>query len=368
MKNLFKIFAISAIAVIAAACSKNSEQDRNVIRLTAQSGLATKVAYSGVKDSNRERIDWESGDMIVIWCPECQVPASHEAYYVLSDFSNSGYISKAKASLYNTDGTAKPLIWNENGADHHIYSVYPCPLQNSSVIFRLFMNTTPATAMYGATVPASQAPVGISSVTGGKVAQPDGKNLIMVADGIFPYQTDVTLNFNPVVTAVEFTVMNGYADQTDMVLSSIKLSAETAAISGKFTAYYGASTATFTETGKVIEIPFTTPVRVAYGETLTFTVFMLGVESATNTTISDMNIEFVTNSTTSIKAKLATSAGVMSFPRGKKSYVTGLIVPAACVWTFSAVPTTVAAWDLEEMDLDLGRSVVIDENGIPVEG
>ena len=65
-----------------------------------------------------------------------------------------------------------------------------------------------------------------------------------------------------------------------------------------------------------------------------------------------MTIEFVTtgadaNTTNSIKAKLKTTQGVMAFPRGKKSYVTGLLIPGASVWTISAVPDTITAWDPE---------------------
>ena len=80
-------------------------------------------------------------------------------------------------------------------------------------------------------------------------------------------------------------------------------------------------------------------------------MFMLGEDPKP---IDNMTIEFVKDATTSISAQLKTSQGGMEFPRSKKSYVSGLIVPGACVWTISAEPDVVVPWNedpTQEIDI-----------------
>lgn len=358
MKKMKQVLNIAVLLAVLASCVSCSDTlgNKNLIKFSATTGESlTRVSYSGAQISGKERVDWNANDMIWIVCPESQTPASHEAYYVINDITPDGVNSKAKVALYSTEGMAEGLKWNEGATDHHFFAIYPCPLQNNSVRYRSFNNNGTYTAYCEATVPASQAPVSTTANDDGTgyTANPDGSNLIMTAMATYPLHSNVTLSFAPVVTAVEFTIVNGYPDHGDMTLSSIKLSSTTSDIAGKFTRYFGESTATFANAVKAIEIPFTTPVSVAYGKTFTFTVFMLGVESATNVNISDMSIEFVTDATTSIKTLLKTTAGNMVFPRGKKSYVAGMIIPGKEVWTISPEPISISAWVTEALTVEV---------------
>lgn len=356
MKRILNIAALLVILASCVSCSDTFDK-KNQIKFSVNTKESlTRVSYSGAQISGKERVDWTDGDMIWIVCPESQAPLSHEAYYVVKDITIDGVNSKAGLSLYSTEGMAEGLQWNEAATDHHFFAIYPCPLQNNSVYYRLFNNSGSYTAMFGAQIPASQAPVSTDAKDDGTgyTAKPDGKNLIMTAMATYPLHSNVTLSFAPVVTAVEFTVVNGYPDHGDMTLSSIKLRSTTADIAGKFTSYFGTSEATFADdVVKEIEIPFSTPVSVAFGKTLTFTVFMLGVENATNTDITDMSIEFVTDATTSISTVLKTTAGNMVFPRGKKSYVAGMVIPGKCVWTISPEPITITKWDPEALTVEV---------------
>ena len=355
MKKMKRVLNIAVLLAVLASCVSCSDTlgNKNLIKFSATTGESlTRVSYSGAQISGKERVDWKEGDMVYIICPEVAIPISKNAYYVVNDITPDGVNSKAKVALYSTEGTAEGLKWNEAETDHHFYAIYPCPLQNNSVYYRDF-NT--GSVLFGASVPASQAPVSTTANDDGNgyTANPNGANLIMTAMATYPLHSNVTLSFAPVVTAVEFTIVNGYPDHGDMTLSSIKLSSTTSDIAGKFTRYFGESTATFADAVKTIEIPFTTPVSVAYGKTLTFTVFMLGVETATNVNISDMSIEFVTDATTSIKTLLKTTAGNMVFPRGKKSYVAGMIIPGKEVWTISPEPISISAWVTEALTVEV---------------
>lgn len=357
MRKLFKVAALFTMLAACVACSDRFES-RNLVRFSVKTGdPGTKASYSGHKESNKERIDWSDGDMVWIWSPESRLPVSHESYYVIRDITANGFYSEAGLELYSTEGNIYGIQWNDDVQTQHFFSVFPVPLKNSSVFFRLVTNNgqwdDTSSAFYGATIPARQAPKSVSSTNDGVVAEPDGNNLIMAAQAACAPNTLVSLDYQPVVTAVEFIVKNGYADESAMTLNSIKLSAESDPIVGKFTNYLTGNTAPlFENTSTNLEIPFSTPVSVPYGKTLKFTVFMLGLQSSTSPDITNMDIEFVTGTSTSIKAKLTTTQGAMAFPRGKKSYVTGLIIPGACVWTLSAVPDAITAWGTEDLDVE----------------
>ena len=357
MKKLFKISAAIALLAACISCSDEFERD-NQIRFSARTGqVGTKVSYSGQIVSNRERVDWKNGDMVWIWCPESERPVSHEASYVVYDIQEPDeYYSKAHLQLYSTEGLATGLQWNDDVADHHLYAIYPDPHKNRSVNVMLFMDTDPVTCRYGATVPASQPPLSVTTTDNGAVvAEPDCNNLIMVADGVFTKNGDpVNLDFSPVVTAVEFIVMNQYMEGTPMTLNGIKFTSTSSNLAGKFTSIYGSQTTNHdTNATNTVEIPFTDAVTVPYNKTFKFTVFFLGDENVSAADIDNVTIEFATGTNTSIKTLLKTSQGTMKFPRSKKSYVTGIIIPGPIVWTISAVPNAVTAWGSEAKTVEI---------------
>ena len=356
MRKLFNIAALFTMLAACVSCSDSFENSK-AVRFSVKTGNpGTKVSYSGYKESNKERVDWTNGDMIWIWSPESERPTSKEASYVIRDVNPNGVYSEAGLDLYSTEGTIYGLQWNDDVASQHFFAVYPAPLQNRSVFFRMAMNQgqwdASCSVWYGATIPTSQPPLNVTDDGDGNyLAEPDGHNLIMAAQDVCEPNTLVHLDFEPVVTAVEFVVKNGYPENGTMNLQSIKLTADSDPIVGKFTNYLaGSGQTSFENTSTNLEIPFSTPLSIANGKTLKFTVFMLGLKDSTDPDIDNVTIEFVTtgadaNTTNSIKAKLKTTQGVMAFPRGKKSYVTGFLIPGASAWTISAVPNAITAWD-----------------------
>ena len=357
MKKLFKISA--AIALLAACISCSDEfENKNLIRFSASSGdPGTKTSYSGVEVDGRERVNWVVDDYVWIWCPEAPRPVSHEAYYLINNPVADGYVSKAGLVLYSTEGLAEGLQWAEDDIDHHFFAISPTPKTNNSVRVRVTAATAtnPLSAIYYATIPASQPPVSVTNDGNGNyVAEPDMNNLVMVSTATYPKESVVNLDFRPVVTAVEFTIMNGYTDQSAMNLSAIKLSSTQRDLAGVYTEAFGGTAAEYSDAVREVTVPFDNPVSVAHGKTLTFTMFLLGEDPKT---IDNMTMEFVTDASTSIKTKLKVKSGNnsvdMMFPRSKKSFVTGLIVPGSSVWTISAVPDTVTAWELEEMTVEV---------------
>ena len=354
MKNYKRIISALAALAVAASCADNLQTGSNLVRFSAGTGEpGTKTSYSGVQIDGRERVDWVTGDEIQIYCYECPQPAAHTCDYTIAgQISTSGYYSLSNIQLRAGDSG---LRWaDDDQLLHHFYAITPSNHANSTVAQHYYGDT--GLCDFAATIPASQAPVSVTAdANGNYTAAPDMKNLIMVANANYRRTETVNLDFTPVVTAVEFTIQNGYLDEGDMVISAIKLRSSQRDIVGRFTEYYGASTAAFSSTGREVTIPFTNPVTIAYGKTLNFTMFMLGEDPKP---IDNMTIEFVKDATTSISAQLKTSQGGMEFPRSKKSYVSGLIVPGACVWTISAEPDVVVPWnEVPTQDIDIAPAV-----------
>ena len=359
MKNYKRIILALAALALAASCSDYLQTGSNLVRFNAGTGEpGTKTSYSGQQIDGRERVDWNTGDVIQIFCQECPEPVAHLCdYSITGTISTSGYYSLSNIQLRAGDSG---LRWaDDDDLVHHFYAVTPSNYVNSTVGQHYYGDT--GNCDYSATIPASQPPVSVTAdANGNYTAAPDMKNLIMVANADYTRNEVVNLDFRPVVTAVDFTIKNGYTDQSAMVLSAIKLRSAQRDIVGRFTEYYGATAASFTSTGKEVTIPFSTPVSVAYGKTLKFTVFMLGEDL---NDIDGLTIEFVTDATTSIQARLKTTSGDIEFPRSKKSYVTGLIVPGACVWTISAEPDAVTAWNESSSSIDIGPAQELPVSG-----
>ena len=361
MKRFYRIATVLAVTVLAASCSDYLETDRDLIRFTASSGVGTKASYSGQQIDGRERVDWTSGDVIQIFCYQSITPETHQCDYVVSGtISPSGYYSTG--SLERRAGDIG-LRWGEEGVTHTFFAISPANYANSSVTFRYFADN--GTATYQATIPSSQPPVSVSADNNGNyTAAPNMKHLIMVSQAsAVPEDRTVVMDFKPVVTAVDFTIMNGYNDQSNMALSKIRLSSTSSALSGIFVSEFGSTSTTYSSTGNSVEIPFSSPASVAYGKTLKFTLFMLGDENPSATDIDNLTIELITDDDTSIQSVLKTTAGNMTFPRSKKSYVTGLIVPGACVWTISAEPDAVTAWNESSSSIDIGPAQELPVSG-----
>jgi hypothetical protein len=350
MKNYKRIIMALAALAVATSCSDYLQTGGNLVRFNAGTGEpGTKTSYSGQQTDGRERVDWNTGDVIQIFCQECPEPVAHLCdYSITGTISSSGYYSLSNIQLRAGDSG---LRWaDDDELVHHFYAVTPSNYVNSSVGQHYYADT--GNCDYSATIPASQPPVSVNVDNNGNyTAAPDMKNLIMVANADYTRNEVVNLDFRPVVTAVEFTIQNGYLDEGDMVISAIKLRSSQRDIVGRFTELYGGNFAEFTSAGREVTIPFNNPVTIAYGKTLNFTMFMLGEDPKE---IDGLTIEFVTDATTSIQADLKTTQGNITFPRSKKSYVSGLIVPGACVWTISAEPDAVTTWGESSSSIDIG--------------
>lgn len=339
----------------------------------------TKAAYSGVTNSAGaiERIDWEQGDLIRIYCAAVSEPSVKYADYVVTEVkSSSDEISKAK--IGHTSPGELGLRWsNTSGTSHTFYAVYPSPDANG--IAKSIEGST-----VSASLPATQSIAGSVSVSGlNHTANPDLKNMLMTAkagpykesEGI-PEGDDVFLSFTPLTTAIRFTITNRTKDA--LTLKSVSLISAEYPLNGAFTVNIdsqstpseinlGNTTISYsraypecnytggaaTDATRTVTINFSSPVTLAYDDdvakcgTLTFTFFLQPCRN-----FDDLTFKLVKSDDSWMSTRLGyTDGSGILFPCFKKSTVTGLLVPEGAQWRVSFGPD-VTPWDAEHGELD----------------
>lgn len=300
----------------------------------------TKTVYSGYRTEFAERIDWESGDVVQIFSAT-SVP--HNADYKAGDVTASSYQSTTEITPVNSN---RIKWWGDENFENVFYAVYPSPSVKSGDSFD--------NGIMKGNIPADQESRGIKTNTTkadtpkAYVAVADLKNEYMLARTATKYVPSVELHFIPMTTAIEFTVTNSSTDSTALLLKSVSVQSKdhnisgtfTADLPGKWTGEYGDVTMygrvypeckalSPDDGGKKVSIDFSgTDIcavgkGLAYGETLTFTLFLRPTTDADDLTFTVERAD---------ESKLSTNlvdkdGKFIKFPCYKKSYVKGILVP-----------------------------------------
>ena len=407
IKTILKSFLALPLLLTVVSCQdklKTGFAKGEAVRFSIGTDAAgTKAAYSGQATDNIERIDWQEGDLIRIYCGAVSEPSDKFAdYRVTSDITAGG--SNSTAHIEGTGGVG--LRWGEG--DHTFYAVFPSPEDNGVVTG---IDVTPyasggvkssvTTNINGATVtanlPAEQAVIGgiveTPSGSGNYIAAPDLKNMLMTAksgpytetSGI-PEGPDVFLSFTPLTTAIKFTIENGTGAElalTDVQLISGNGKASADVINGAFSVdldqtgiasgkevqpfsgnafkitysrnYPLCTSALNTSTDmadRTLTISVGTdanPLKLAVNKKLTFTFFLNPCHD-----FNDLTFKLVKSGGSWMSTRLGyTDGDGVFFPRHKKSTVEGLLVPEGAQWRVSFAPD-VTPWDDEtETEIDL---------------
>ena len=334
------------------------------VKFSAGIGGRTKAVYAtDVEESNpivnnRERVTWEQGDGVRVFCEKAEVADKTKAgtnyadYYVMWDGEMNGTNNERSDSMIEAcDG--KGFYWGDAENPYIFYAVSPVAE---------FSGTGSTVAITG-TVPAAQSPKRIAAGT-----KEDGPDFIAVADLDPEYMVAktttnkstsgyVTLQFYPIVTAIQFTLQNGYPVDSEKSLSikSVSLTSKNHAIAGSFTAALGGWTPSgdtyptctqVTDGGKTVTLTFGTaqalanPTAEKNGQSLQLTLFLLPDDSYTSLKaesgqnergLNDLTLTVVKGDGTSLSTDLAYhgkngNEGVF-IPTHKKSYIKGLMVP-----------------------------------------
>lgn len=243
MERAFRLTAtsIAAVLIMAVSCIKESSIEGTGgtiqfgVSAVYENGPATKTEYSGKDQNNNsitssstaERIDWLSTDKIRILCSQASLVSGEDHYadYSITPGSISGQKQSASIAPVSEDGG---LQWG-TGA-HNFYALYPSKVQNTNATIAI--NGTGATVT--GLIPTSQ-----SVTLSGRVFKPvmDYAYMYAIAPGVTP-GSSVSLDFKPLVTALEFTLLTKSGDAITSKLTSVVLSStqSSAYLAGSFTA------------------------------------------------------------------------------------------------------------------------------------
>lgn len=347
------LFVLSA-AVLVTACSEDSFQftKGSPVSFIAGSGgdTFTRTSYSGELDGGRERVDWEEGDLIRIYCSAVSEPSSKYADYRISAGSINADGAISEANIEGLGGIG--LHWGDEDSTHTFYAVYPSPA-TPALLSGGVESDVLSDGQFSGHVDAVQTPLSIVGSSSPYTAVPDLTSEYMLARTVISAGDrnvsgdDVYLSFMPVVTAIEFTIRNDYANGGDLLIKSVSLESESHSLSGPFCADMTAlgaggypsvslSGSTGSPNGKTVSIDFTSHaggnITIAKGEDLVFTFFLLPESD-----IDDLTFRIDRPDGSWVSTRLATlgSSGYegLLFPQFKKTYVKGILVPKGAKWS-----------------------------------
>lgn len=340
--------ALLCSAVLFSSCNKLENLGTGEIRFTIASGSSsdTKTIYGDdvtAGGKNYQFIDWVTGDQVRIMCDKTE-PTT--ADYTVTKVCHEGIM------CLGTVSSDSPLLWeNEETEQHTFYAVYPSPATAGAVC------TIEGNLITG-NIPENQSSYFFTEsgqvITSGEVihssvtpatSYPSMLNQYMVAKTEAEAKaSSVVLDFEPMATALEFTLTNGLANR--LIINSIELSSENYALNGNFTIdmdvvgvngrHKCTTTATAADNGHVmLSVP---QFFIFDPETkCSFTIFLNpgnGGESGINDlrlTINGKN-NMTQQEFTRTALLMKETAGDIAFPTHKKTRIKGVVVLEAIEW------------------------------------
>jgi len=246
MKYINEILTAVSVITLLGAVSCNKEKSVETAGSAIRFGVSTsyentpetKTTYTGknpdgtpiTSSSTIERIDWESTDQILIGCYH-DTPVSGRDEFEYADYqivlSDNG-TDQTHAGLSPVDGNG--LQWGEGV--HDFIALYPSPEQ-------MFVDHAALTALYQDSV-AGIIPATQTATLDGHVFKPDMNYAYMyaIASGV-EKGSEVQLDFHPLVTTLEFTLLTRAGDEITSNLTSVQLSStqSNAYLTGNFCAW-----------------------------------------------------------------------------------------------------------------------------------
>ena len=320
----------------------------------------TKTAYSGelltVSGSRYERIDWVPGSdrvRIVSNAASTSGGADYADYAVqaVSGTNASGEV-ESPAALSPVSGGLK---WSGEEQAHYFYALYPSPTMTSE---------------YGRPVPEGYASVTMTTLEGTPAAayslvvpssQPYAALVRDEANSLYEYKPDmnlaymsaaakanagvydgVSLQFRPLVSTYEFTVMAADASAENLTLTAVTLTSSAGYLSGSFTTTVGpdgsfSAPELGSDKSNTVSVPVPAGAdrkALSQSDGIRVTLFALPVEPAASETLT-LDLTFVDASNAEVHRTLPlikTDNTPITLPAGMKLYIRSLGVPGDWIY------------------------------------
>ena len=356
MKKITNIILLSAgILLSLTGCQKGNEAENSdgAVRFSASTNAETRTAYSGVRDDQKERIDWSADDKIMIWSDNAAVPEGRTPYFAgnpkLAVYGLTNIKTSDIKSVANITSQSSALHYPENDQACQFWAVYPAEAVTESPVG----NTVPLK------ISAEQTLAENTNTTATDLNDyvPDMKEAYMLAyaSGAKESGPAVDLLFKPAFTDFEFNITTKL--DYDLTITAVELVSTSTALSGGFTAtctdgtwgYEIAADAAMSVKAVLPEGGLTIPKDASDDEkTLSLNIFALPQN------LTDLKVIFYTNEgKKAMKLTLPSDKTQMKeFAACKKHRINGLILPTG--WFFSYITLDLKVVDWQAVDVTGG--------------
>ncbi len=354
MRTPSAIISIAAAAVCLlgfSGCTKNlSGLEIRFRAKTSPTAPVTKTAFSGENyegtgGKTYERIDWSSGDLIVLAMKNNETAMTTQNYSV-NTISTAGVNSRTDLA---PSGAENGLTWGEG--THDFWSGYPAS------------KVTVGDHTLTATIPASQ--VATYNRKSGNVVlfNPDMSNAFMVASlQSAPASNGINLDFYPAFTTFDFTVgANDNITITSFEMETSTYETETSAsmpLAGDVVASFdplGGMAYSFATTGTTsnsISLVFHNDEAAAYNPIITTSTSMNFKVFALPQDLTGIRITFNLSDGTHRSLRLKQSGNWITFPAAAKINISGLLVPGNVWYIYFDYPRQ-EQWQVHS-DIEIG--------------
>ncbi len=352
------VLLMAGILLSLTGCQKGNEIDKsgNAVRFGVSTGVSTRTAYSGDgrKDSNGklvwERIDWVSGEEIMIWSDAAVIDA--DAAPIFEGNQNLavykiGTVNPSDEKSYATieDPLGNGLQYKDRTSEHKFWGFYPAKAVKASPAG----NSIPLVIDGAQTLAAN---THTSEIANDYVPSMDQAYMVAYKSGATASDATVDLEFNPAFTAFEFVIKSNKSD--NLTIKSVELVSETSALSGEFTATCSNGTWTYSngaadKVSKSVKATLPNGLTINNENSLILDVFALPQE------LTGMKVIFDTVEEGTKALKLTATAGgseYISFAPCKKHVITGLILPGGWYFKYITLDLKVLEWEAVPVEGD----------------
>lgn len=354
MKRITSIILLSAgILLSLSGCQKGPEAEYSgrLVRFSASTGAETRTAYSGVRNNGKERIDWSSGDKIMIWSDNATVRPdgtpffsgnNNLAVYTIGTITSSD--EKSIATIEDPDGNG--LLYPDNDPGSQFWGVYPSSAvtespTGNSVLFE---------------IPAEQTLSANSNTSATNDYAPNMQQAVMLAyvSGAKQSAKSVEIPFKAAFTDFEFNI-SIKEGASAVKITAMEITSASTALSGDFTATCSNGTWTCVAADDAVKsvkaiLPGNGLTLDENNSSLSLNIFALPQD------LTDLKVTFYTNEGTKtlklIEKKTSATAAdsYLTFAGGKKHRINGVILPSG--WYFKYITLDLEVLDWEAVDVD----------------
>ena len=351
MRQFTDIILLSAgILLSLTGCQKGTGVDNagKKARFSASTGYETRTAYSGVRDENKkiERIDWTSGDQIMVWSDNATVRPQGTPYFSGNDklaVYNIGTITASDEKSVATveDWRDSGLLYPDGNQTCQFWGVYPASAVTASPV-----DNTVSLAIGAQQQLAENANTAISTANPYVDFVPDMDQAYMLAYVSGAKEgASVELPFKPAFTDFEFNITTTL--ESDVTVTAVEITSTSTAVSGGFTATCTNGTWSYTidsdagMSAKAV-LPEGGYTINAQNPGLSLNVFALPQD------LTNLKVTFYTSDgNKTLKLLDRDKTTWLTFAGTKKHRLNGIILPTGWTFKYITLDLQVLEWDVE---------------------